>query len=104
MQYHKRRYSQGGEEGLNISISFKPPSVSVLVGDPKVDILFRDRIIRDGSSLEPYTGDYTVTPMVEVEQTLETNGLRMTDDITVLKIPYFETTNLSGGYTAIIGG
>ena len=89
---------------MKLSVNFMPPSVSISVGTPEVDILFRDRVIRDGSSLEPYTGEYTVTPMVKVEQTLETNGLRMTDDITVLKIPYYETTNLSGGYTAIIGG
>lgn len=34
----------------------------------------------------PYTGEYTVTPSAET-QTLETNGLRMTDNITINPIP-----------------
>ena len=50
-----------------------------------------------------YAGPYQVTPSASV-QTLATRDHVMTDDFSVLEIPYFETSNLSGGYTAIIGG
>ena len=43
-----------------------------------------------------------VTPQVAA-QTLETRNTVVTADIEVKGIPYSETTNLSGGYTAIIG-
>lgn len=49
-----------------------------------------------------YRGNYEVKPSAE-SQTLYTQGLRMTDDVTIQEIPYYETTNESGGYTVIIG-
>lgn len=61
------------------------------------------RLIINHSDLPNYTGDYEVTPTVE-EQTLPTKNKSMRDDLVVHEIPYFETSNLSGGYTAIIGG
>lgn len=51
----------------------------------------------------PYEGETEVTPRT-VQQTLPTKDHLVKVDITVKAIPYFETTNLSGGYTAIIGG
>ena len=50
-----------------------------------------------------YTGEYEATPTVE-EQILPTKNKSMIDDFIVHEIPYFETSNPSGGYTAIIGG
>lgn len=50
-----------------------------------------------------YRGDYEVTPRAE-SQSLDTSGLRMMGDVIVSEIPYYETTNESGGYTVIIGG
>lgn len=49
-----------------------------------------------------YTGDYIVTPMAHEEVILETSDKLLTDDITVLEIPYYETSNVSG-YTVYIG-
>lgn len=49
-----------------------------------------------------YTGEYTVTPKAFDNQTLETANKTLIDDVTVKKIPYQETTNLSGGMTIII--
>ena len=43
-----------------------------------------------------YDGDYIVTPKAHSGTVLETQGKLMTDDVTVIKIPYFETSNLSG--------
>lgn len=56
-------------------------------------------------NIEPtpvYTGEYEITPTITT-QTLETKDKRMVDDVTVDAIPYYETTNPSGGYTVIIG-
>ena len=52
----------------------------------KVSIDFGDPISREFVERDPYTGSYTVTPTDEA-QTLATNGLRMTDDVTVEAIP-----------------
>lgn len=49
-----------------------------------------------------YDGSYEITPKVAA-QTFDTAYKVMTDDLTVLEIPYHETTNPSGGYTVIIG-
>ena len=53
-------------------------------------------------NIAPYIGEYEVTPKV-MEQTLETENKRMTEDLTVKKIPYFEVSNLTGGNTVYIG-
>lgn len=49
-----------------------------------------------------YEGDYIVTPKANEEVILETSNKILTDDITVLEIPYYETSNISG-YTVYIG-
>ena len=50
---------------------------------------------------EPYTGDYEAVPSRH-EQVFATAGKSMQLDFTVTEIPYYTTTNPSGGYTAII--
>lgn len=50
-----------------------------------------------------FDGPYIVTPMPDAEVVLETYGKRMSDNVTVEEIPYFETSNEAGGYTVIIG-
>ena len=52
---------------------------------------------------EKYTGEYVVTPHTKNEQVLDTAEKVMTDDVHVLKVPYFETSNQSNGYTVYIG-
>lgn len=52
---------------------------------------------------DEYEGPYIVTPKVE-QQELATRAKTMTDNVTVLEIPYAEVSNLSGGYTVTIGG
>jgi len=58
------------------------------------------RIVRAG---EIYDGSYDVVPLAFTETLLETSGKHMLYDVTVQEIPYFETSNESGGYTVIIG-
>lgn len=43
-----------------------------------------------------YDGSYTITPLANEDQVMETSGLLMTDDVTILQVPYFETTNTKG--------
>lgn len=69
------------------------PSVKLTVTEQFKEIL----------GTETYKGDYTVIPKVE-EQVMETKNKTMTDNVTVLKIPYSEVDNLSGGQTITIGG
>lgn len=64
-----------------------------------VESFQREEIIGD---VEYYTGDYTVTPKV-VGQSLATMGKMMSDNVIINKIPYYETSNLSGGNTVFIG-
>ena len=87
--------------------------VETTVSDDNVIVLFG---VEDGTSeitfdiiegagsgaLPPYHGPYIITPR-KVEQILETDNKRMTDDVTVEKISYIEVGNVSGGLTATIG-
>lgn len=49
-----------------------------------------------------YDGDYTVVPSASTSKTLETSQLLMAKDVVVTKVPYSETSNLSGGLTVYI--
>ena len=53
-------------------------------------------------TINSYEGDYTITPKID-SQTMKTKNKKMEDNVTVLAIPYFETSNLTGK-TVYIGG
>lgn len=55
-----------------------------------------------GKRYDIYTGDTSVIPKAFESQILETGGKFLTDDITVLKVPYWETSNKSDGMTVYI--
>lgn len=50
-----------------------------------------------------YDGVYEVTPLAQLDIVLDTANKILQNNVTVNKIPYFQTSNLSGGYTATIG-
>lgn len=52
---------------------------------------------------EPYTGEYSVIPKADAETVLDTAGKLLTDNVCVRKIPYYETSNNSDGFTVYIG-
>lgn len=52
--------------------------------------------------VDPYMGEYVITPKVE-EQTMPTAQKFMTSDVQIKGIPFYETSNTSGGKTAYIG-
>lgn len=53
---------------------------------------------------EDYQGEYFIIPLAEQQTILQTEGKRLYNNVTIDKIPYYQTTNLSGGYTVYIGG
>lgn len=80
-------------EYVNVTVSSNTLNIPITVGNA---------IIVHGG--EHYEGPYEVIPKAFNETVLETKDLLMDDDVTVLKIPYYETSNLSGGYTVYIAG
>lgn len=55
----------------------------------------------EGGMLPAYEGPYEITPKVN-EQGFETKYKTMTDDLTVLAVPYSEVSNPQGGSTVNI--
>ena len=75
-----------------ISGSVKPKeSISGKIGSP------------EQVPLPYYDGEYNIVPDWN-DIILETEQKSMAENVTVQKIPYHETTNLSGGITVTIGG
>ena len=80
-----------------------PPSVRLKLNDlHQIRFSQNQYILVRGGDYDRYTGEYVVVPKSST-QTLETNDKLMTDDVSVLAIPYTEVTNQSGGYTVSIG-
>lgn len=69
-----------------MNISAKPQKVEITIGGGSVNVGFGNPVARDLVERDPYTGEYSVTPGDE-EITLQTNSLRMTDNITVRAVP-----------------
>lgn len=86
MQSYQVRDLQGGGKGLKLEVHFGNPKLNVAYSPPGLNVSTGIPVVRDAGDIDPYTGDYTVTPSSEV-QVLETNGKRMTDDVTVEAMP-----------------
>lgn len=65
-----------------LNVFFEAPELDVSFEAPSATISPELTVIRDYIEIDPYTGPYTVTPSGQ-QQTLETEGLRMTDDVVV---------------------
>lgn len=85
-----------GEVSLSSTIEGEMAMTSVIDGEI-------DKVFFVDVSHPVYDGEYIVTPLVNSQVILDTNGKLMEDDVTVLKVPYLETANPSGGNTAYIG-
>ncbi len=77
--------------------------VSFRVLNKKLNAEFQcfQRITEQGD-VDYYDGSYTVTPKVE-EQSLPTAKKYLAEDVRIKEIPFFEVSNLEGGYTVFIG-
>lgn len=74
-------------EQASMTASTESNGATVKIGTP---------VARDYSSVPEYTGEYTIIPKADEAQILQTKDKRMTDDLTVTKVPYFETSNEHG--------
>ena len=52
---------------------------------------------------DEYVGTYVVTPLPIMSSILRTENKVLRHDVIIKPIPYATTSNLAGGYTAIIG-
>ena len=59
--------------------------------------------VQASDSIDTYTGDYTVRSQVDADYELATAQKYLSKNITVEKIPYYETSNLADGLTVYIG-
>ena len=49
-----------------------------------------------------HSGSYEVTPKAHQTQTLDTSGKVLSDDLVIHEVPYYQTSNSSGGVTSYI--
>ena len=84
-----------GEVSLHLAIDGDISLRHAIDGEVGVITVIKDY------ELPIYDGDYVVTPKV-VEQYLETDNRAMVDDVTILAIPFYETSNPAGGNTVFI--
>lgn len=71
---------------MKLTATFKPQTVTINVNPSTMGVGLGNPVARDLVERDPYTGSYTITPSNE-SQTLNTRGLRMTDDVVVEAIP-----------------
>ena len=73
------------------------PVLNLTLGesDSPVDIGMDMAVVVGGGGV-PYTGEYTVTPKAHEETVLPTKRKLMLNDVTVLEVPYYETSNEHG--------
>ena len=71
---------------MKLTATFTAPTVTVQISPPSMGTSVGNPVARDLVERDPYTGAYSVTPSADT-QTLLTDGLRMTDNITINPIP-----------------
>lgn len=71
---------------MKLSVSFNPQTLTVSYNTAQANISTSSQITRSFVDRDPFTGAYEVTPSSET-QVLETNNLRMTDNVTINPIP-----------------
>lgn len=96
---------------LQVKMLFDPPSSSSVIQayDRMISQFeWRLAVLADAMKQKPdtpeeYQGEYEVTPKVYDQQILETANKLLTDNVTVHKVPYSETSNKAEGTTVYIG-
>ena len=78
---------------MNIDIT--PTPVNVRAGPQAVSVSTGVPVVKEYVGAEPYRGAYVVIPEVGA-QVLPTLNQRMTDNLTVTGVPYYEVSNESG--------
>ena len=83
-------------EQAHASITVDPRRASVKAKSASVDFAIGNPIVREFIGGEPYEGEYTVIPLAGEAVVLPTTNKLLYDDVTVTKVPYYETSNTSG--------
>ena len=72
---------------MKLTAVFKPPqAVSVSVNADTLGVALGTPVVKEYVDVQTYTGEYEATPSAET-QTLNTEGLRLTRNVTVNPIP-----------------
>lgn len=90
---------------LKVKLLFDPPLSSAVMECYKAQISeyeWRLNVAAENDDIEAYTGSYEVTPMAYSVQSLDTSGKVLSEDIVVNEVPYYQTSNSSGGVTSYI--
>ena len=90
----------------NIDVSIRRDAQKVVVAeDPSINVSLRENSQNINATLDvdvmkqprsDYDGPYRVTPLAFSEIELDTNGKTLRDDIIIERVPYYETSNVSG--------
>ena len=78
----------------------EPSPLKVQISEEIIGVKIDTPVISAGVPI--YMGDYEVTPLAWEDQTLETEGKEMLQNVTVFKVPKWDTANPSGGRTCYI--
>jgi len=80
-----------------------PMQVQLAVNESKeyYDLSTSETINVSINDIPDYEGSYVVVPEIR-SQTLQTKDKKMTDDVLVREIPYYETSNIQNGITVFI--
>lgn len=79
---------------MTVSISNQNIDMTITQNNINVPVGIGAKYVVDEA--KSYEGPYNVTPKPFNSIILETNGLLMNDDVTIQKIPYYDTSNLYG--------
>ena len=71
---------------MNLSVKFGSPRLKVGFDNNRLGVSTGNPIIRGSGDLDPYTGEYTITPSNQT-QTYRTKNTYMTENIVVEPIP-----------------
>lgn len=71
---------------MKLTVTFGKPQLNISAAGTALSTSTGTPVARSYVQVPQYEGAYTVTPTAET-QTLQTNGLRMTDNITIEPIP-----------------
>lgn len=96
---------------LKVKLLFDPPLSSAVLEcykkqideyEWRLNVLAENDDESSEDEHEHYTGAYSVTPKAFQSQTLETADKVLSNDIVIGEVPYYQTSNNSGGITSYI--
>lgn len=90
---------------IRFAVETKGPVIAFNVrrGERKVSFELSEIRTVEVDTTQTYEGAYSIASKISTEQTLPTQGKKMVEDMTILKVPQVEVANASGGNTLIIG-